>query len=315
MPAMSLRSPALRIAYYAEAVARDLLPLAWHKARAKRLLATLEDHPLDGFEQQRLDHYIKLDQPFRLVSGTTVGQISRKKSYYYYDLRRNAAAFDPDLRLFCRFGDITTVASEPSIVKSRPIAGDNANSVLMKLDALRHFTVLADPVPFSAKRPTAVWRGDGKNAVRKALILGHSGSRRHDIAYVGKPVAGLGEPGRFMTKADHMKHRYIISLEGRDVATNLKWIMASNSLCLMPRPRYETWFAEGLLQPGVHYAELRPDFADLDEVVDYYERHPDEARAIIANAQAHLALFQRTQREDILSLLVLSRYLELANPA
>ena len=312
---MSLQNPARRIAYYAEAVGRDLLPLGWHKARAKRLLATLDEQPLDDFEQQRLDHYIKLDQPFRLVSGETVGRVPRESSYYYYDLRRNAAAFDPGLRLFCRFGDITTVSSEPSIVKSRPIDGDNANSVLMKLDAPRHFTVLADPVPFADKRPSAVWRGDGKNAVRRALIRNHGASRRHDIAYVGKPVEGLGEPGRFMSKPDHMKHRYIISLEGRDVATNLKWIMASNSLCLMPKPKYETWFVEGLLQPGVHYAGLGPDFADLDEVVDHFERHPDEARAIIANAQAHVALFQRKQREDILSLLVLSRYLELANSA
>ncbi|PWW01902.1 glycosyl transferase family 90 [Hoeflea marina] len=292
-----------------------MLPSSWHRARARRLLATLDSNPLDEFEQRRLDHYIKLDQPFRLMAGETVGTIPRGRSYYYYDLRRSAAAFNPHMRLFCRFGDITTVAAEPSIVKSRPIDGDNANSVLMKLDALRHFSVLSDPVPFDAKRPAAVWRGDGKNPLRRALVRAHGRSPRHDIAYVGKPLDGLGEPGQFLSKPDHMRFRYIISLEGNDVATNLKWIMASNSLCLMPKPKYETWFAEGLLMPGLHYAEMRPDFADLDEVVDHYERHPEEARAVIANAQAHVALFQRRQREDILSLLVLSRYLELANSA
>lgn len=37
-----------------------------------------------------------------------------------------------------------------------------------------------------------------------------------------------------MSVEDQKRYRYIVSLEGYDVATNLKWIMNSNSLCLMP---------------------------------------------------------------------------------
>ena len=57
-----------------------------------------------------------------------------------------------------------------------------------------------------------------------------------------------------------------MSLEGIDVATNLKWIMSSNSLCFSPKLRYETWFMEGKLVPGVHFVEVRDDFDDLAEV-------------------------------------------------
>jgi len=35
----------------------------------------------------------------------------------------------------------------------------------------------------------------------------------------------------------------------------------------MPPPTYETWFAEGHLEPGVHYVPLAPDFSDLAERV------------------------------------------------
>ena len=46
-----------------------------------------------------------------------------------------------------------------SIVKSRPIAGDNENSVVMKLDKIRHFIFVKDKKKFADKRPTAIFRG------------------------------------------------------------------------------------------------------------------------------------------------------------
>jgi hypothetical protein len=111
-------------------------------------------------------------------------------------------------------------------------------------------------------------------------------------------------------RATTHQDRYILSIEGNDVATNLKWIMASESLCVMPRPRYETWFMEGQLVPGVHYAEVRSDFADLEETIAHYERNEDEARAIIENANRHVAQFGDPRTEGLLSLLVLQKYFE-----
>ena len=58
---------------------------------------------------------------------------------------------------------------------------------------------------------------------------------------------------------DHLNYKFILAIEGYDVATNLKWIMSSNSLAVMPRPTYETWFMEGTLIPGYHYVEIRPE--------------------------------------------------------
>ena len=49
------------------------------------------------------------------------------------------------------------------------------------------------------------------------------------------------------------------------MSSNLKWIMSSNSIAVMPRPEFETWFMEGRLIPGVHYIEINRDYSDLDE--------------------------------------------------
>ena len=59
-------------------------------------------------------------------------------------------------------------------------------------------------------------------------------------------------------------HRYHLSLEGNDVATDLKWKLASGSLVLMPPPTKEGWLMEGRLQPWIHYVPLdSPEDVDV----------------------------------------------------
>ena len=49
------------------------------------------------------------------------------------------------------FGDITHSPDLPSIVKSRPINDKNHNSILMKLNKVRHFTYTNDSNKFDDK--------------------------------------------------------------------------------------------------------------------------------------------------------------------
>jgi hypothetical protein len=107
-----------------------------------------------------------------------------------------------------------------------------------------------------------------------------------------------------------LKYKYIMAIEGNDVASNLKWIMSSQSIAVMPRPKYETWFMEGCLIPNYHYIEIKEDFSDLIEKVNYYEQHPEQAKAIIKNANEYVKPFKDKKREKLLSILVLKRYFE-----
>jgi hypothetical protein len=113
-----------------------------------------------------------------------------------------------------------------------------------------------------------------------------------------------------LTIPEHLQFKFILALEGNDVATNLKWVMSSNSLAVMPRPRFETWFMEGTLEPDRHYVLIKDDFSDLEERMLYFIRNPAEAERIVANAHAHVSRFQDPRRERLISLLVLKRYFE-----
>jgi spore maturation protein CgeB len=81
----------------------------------------------------------------------------------------------------------------------------------------------------------------------------------------------------------------------------------------MPKPTYETWFMEGKLIPNVHYVEIKPDYSDLKQKMDYYIAHPDEAQKIIDNAHAYVEQFKNKRRERIISLLVMEKYLTCIN--
>lgn len=83
-----------------------------------------------------------------------------------------------------------------------------------------------------------------------------------------------------MNISSFFEYRYIISVEGNDVSTNLKWAMASGSVVLMPKPRVETFFGEGLLRPYVHYLPIADDAHDLESKIKYCERRKNMCRAI-----------------------------------
>eukprot|EP01083_Nonionella_stella_P288882 983038_1 len=53
-----------------------------------------------------------------------------------------------------------------------------------------------------------------------------------------------------------LQYKYLVSIEGNDVASNLNWLLMSNSVVFMAPPTKETWLMEGLLKPYVHYIPL-----------------------------------------------------------
>ena len=101
-----------------------------------------------------------------------------------------------------------------------------------------------------------------------------------------------------------------MAIEGNDVASNLKWIMSSQSIAVMPRPKYETWFMEGTLIPNHHYIEIKDDFSDLIERVNFYEQNPELAKNIIKNANEYVKQFKDKKREKLLGILVMKKYFE-----
>ena len=116
-----------------------------------------------------------------------------------------------------------------------------------------------------------------------------------------------------ITLRDHLEYKFIMALEGNDVASNLKWVMYSNSIAVMPKPTCETWFMEGKLIPDYHYIEIKEDYSDLIEKVNYYIEHENEALEIIKHAHEYVAQFRNKKREKLISLFVMEKYFEKTN--
>ncbi len=312
--------------YYLKAYARQLYPSSLSRGRLNHLLEEIDKRADADEIRSRAAYYCRITPESignwestpvihpaiqRASIGTT--RVTRQK-VYYHDIMEFARFFDPNQRINILSGDITYVPEVPTIVKRRPIHSENGNSVLLNLNKIRHFIFPNDKVSFDAKENSVLFRGK---------IKGKENRIRFMEDFYGKPGIDAGSidtvPGRELwhceklTIRQQLRAKTIMALEGNDVASNLKWIMASNSLAVTPRMRFETWFMEGTLKGGEHYVEIADDFSDLEEKTDYYQSHPAEAREIIDNAHRYVARFKDPHREKLVSLLTLKLYFDALN--
>ena len=121
------------------------------------------------------------------------------------------------------------------------LAGDNQNSVILKLDALRHFMFVNDKRSFTTKKDCAIFRGKIRDSrIRTQFIKMYINHPLCDCGVVGHET---GIPQEWMvakkTIREHLEYKFILSLEGNDVASNLKWVMSSNSIAVMSRPTWQ----------------------------------------------------------------------------
>ncbi|MDF7807236.1 glycosyl transferase family 90 [Pontiellaceae bacterium B12219] len=269
-------------------------------------------------EQQvydRVNYYNKLNVPFSLSDkAVSLSELSGStKSAYYFDYRHLMRYLPKSFRADIEFGDVSSVCPQPTLVKSRPISADNRNNILLKLNSVRHFMPIRDTLRYEDKKDMVVWRGAGWQAHRKAFLSTYWNHPLCDVGQVNKPEKGAESWVKpKMTVQEQLQYKFILSIEGNDVATNLKWIAQSNSLCFMTKPKMETWFMEGRLKGGEHFVELRDDYADLDEKLHFYSDNPDAAKAVIRNFNRYYEQFTDQRQEELIGLLVARKYQELS---
>lgn len=317
-----------KILFFLKGYLSMCLPGGFFRMRRKRCLKRVESRSDREYIYERVDYYNKLQQPSALPDKVLH---EHKRSYYiyldkiknfrpstfhkayYFDLQEVARWFNRNLRIGYIPGDVYFTPQFPAIVKSRLLKQDNEYSVVLKLDKLRHFIFLNDPVPFSEKSNQAVFRGKIRlSRIREQFLQMYFGSAICDCGVVGR---NEGYPEEWMkpkkTIREHLDYKFIMALEGNDVASNLKWVMSSNSIAVMTRPTCETWFMEGKLIPDYHYIEIKDDLSDLEEKLTYYINHPREAEEIVRHAHEYVAQFFDEERERLISLLVMDKYLRL----
>lgn len=320
----------IRLFYQISSICDLAKPRWFKKCERKRMLRSFERlaENVRLQAQRRIEHYNKLSPNTSFSLESSEQQIyslanlkmhatingRRSGSNYCYDTLRYTRCYDQNLKACFVFGDVFWVPEQPSLVKSRPINGDNRNSVLMPLNRIRHFNFISDSSSFESKHDMLIGVSYAQQQHRQDFLK----------MYFGHPMCRVGSAEKFTDErrvwnvehisiVEQLEYKFILCLEGYDVATNLKWVMSSNSIAVMPKPKYETWFMESQLIGGVHYIEIAEDYSDVEERLQYYIDHPDEAQGIIEAAHRFVDQFRNKKLERIIATKVTDRYFERTN--
>ncbi|GAF01813.1 glycosyl transferase family 90 [Saccharicrinis fermentans] len=308
----SFRHKNIKALFYLDNGIKFIIPKAFYRAMLGSYFK--KKYLNDPYLQKRVNYYNKLDKNYTLSDFVPLKdyKFNGKDSSYFFDLYQDIKFFPLKNKIAYLFGDVTTIPKGPTLVKSRPIEGENQNSIILKLNKVRHYTFSKDRYKYARKKDLLVWRGhiDERTTKRIDFFKRHFNNTLCDIAATPHSRCDDVWKQPKLTIDEQLTYKFVLSIEGIDVATNLKWIMSSNSIAVMPKPEYETWFMEGTLIPDYHYISIKRDFSDLDEKLNYYLKNEDKALEIIRNAHQYIQQFKNKKQERVISLLVLNKYFQ-----
>ena len=239
------------------------------------------------------------------LSDIVLGKI---KSRYVYDVASVTRFFPSDLKMNLLPGDIWRNPKVPIVVKARRIAEGADNVTILRMDTAFLYLKPKDHIPFKEKENVLFFRGAIYNKPRREEFF---------RKWADHPFCDLGDTTSHhisqwhkstITLPEHFKYRYILCLEGNDISSSLQWVMASNCVPVMPKPTVESWLMESRMIPGVHYIEIASDFSDVDQKMEYYRAHPEEAEKISRESKKWVRQFLNKKRERIIALLVMENY-------
>lgn len=186
--------------------------------------------------------------------------------------------------------------------------------IVWKLNTRRHFGSNLEIVRSHSKMlwkdkiPRAIWRGaltghgssqsnvfDAEESCkmmdRCKFVIQHFESDSIDAGFVSKKVSAMYKwaAKKGLTKdklsiEEQLHYKILISLEGNDVSSGLKWMLLSNSVVLMPPPTRTSWAMEELLEPFVHYVPMAQDGSNAEEMVRWILDNDESAERIAERA-------------------------------
>lgn len=204
--------------------------------------------------------------------------------------------------------------NKPYIRKARKTS--DKNSVLFKLSTIRHFfpcmTAQRDDTIWNQKKGDIIWRGATTSAKFRNTFV---------FKYYNKFDIGFSSIKQFPDLIDYKKetvsikeqlhYKFIVSLEGYDLASNLKWVLYSNSVPIMPKPTWDSWIMESKLEPYIHYLPLNDELDNLEELMSWAQNNDDKCHEIAKNGKMYMTQFFDHNREKDIQEKLLIRYSEL----
>lgn len=139
------------------------IPNCFYRKQLENKLSLLKNYDEQNIAE-RVNYYNKLkkfyycNDEFIKIKDFTLTK-NYKPHAYYWDTYQYTRYFNDENKIAFAFGDVTYIPEVPKIVKSRPMAGDNKNSILLKLDKRRHFIFVNDNNTFESKENLLIGRG------------------------------------------------------------------------------------------------------------------------------------------------------------
>lgn len=280
-------------------------------------------------EEERLDRYItgikkklpksKLSNNYQYLLDFIANEDNKKRHVYksfnrFIDLLKDRR-FDFNFNPF----DLSYSKIEPTFTKSRLLLNPQ-RSVLLPLEPLYipnfYIDIFKDDTPFENKLKSVVWRGansgcyyykTSNKASRKDLVRKYY---KHKVYNIGLSYANYKSDSNIINQEEQkfvkgklsleeqLKYLFILSVEGNDFATNLSWVMLSNSVPVMPKPLIETWKLEGNLEPYKHYLPVELDFSDLEEKINWGINNMDKCKEIVYQSKLYALQFFNKEKEQ-----------------
>lgn len=300
--------------YYLKGYLSLFIPNTFYQFSLENLLQKITEKEFNKIKE-RVNYYNKIEkkiQPSKDWKYLSDLKLSKKGKTYFFDAFSTARFFKNYKANFV-FGDVNFVPDKPSFVKSRPISNDNQNSIILKLNKVRHFTFVKDHLSLEKKKNILFGRAAVHQNHRIDFYKKYFNNNLCDLGQINK---GTDHDFWYKPKVNidyHLKHKFILCIEGNDVASNLKWVMSSNSVAVMPKPKFESWFMEGKLIPDYHYIQIKDDYSDMEEKINYYIKNTDKLKIISKNANEYISQFKDKESEKIISILVMEKFFSLTN--
>lgn len=226
--------------------------------------------------------------------------------YYVNDLRNYFNNSEiKNFNIYIAFGDINVKMKKYCFTKSRPIDLINNFNILLNLNTPRHWEGLDDvtnfDIPFDKKNNKIIWRGNttGNKRVKFVEKYQNHHDQHIDIKFSNlcQNVIDNNYIFSHLSIKEQLQSKFLISIEGNDVATNLKWILYSNSVVIMPKPTVCSWIMEDKLISGTHYIEIKSDYSDLEEKYKWCLNNLEECKKIAENGKKYIEQFLNQENE------------------
>ena len=301
--------------YYLNGFISLILPKFIYRDKLDKILSSIP-HKKFEYILHRVNYYNKIDKKAQSSSDwerLSNLKIKKKGKTYFFDTYSLIKYFSQSLKANFLFGDINYVPSQISFVKSRPINLNNHNSIILKLNKVRHFLFINDNYPLEKKKNILFGRAAVHQKQRIEFYKKYFDNELCDLGQINKGTSHDQWYKKKVSLDYHLRYKFILCIEGNDVASNLKWVMSSSSVAVMPKPKFESWFMEGILVPDYHYIHIKDDYSDLEKKLKFYIKNPEKLKQISINANNYVNQFRDSSDEKIISLLVIEKFFAFTN--